>query len=145
MEYKLVKSSNDDIERLIEYKKRNIYEYAPELSEEEHLKIKNYVESHIPKDIDDYYNIVVDGKVVGCLFVVNKDDGKLLDEIYLEEDYRGLGIGTDIIKNVLKENDIVYLWAYKDNVRAVSLYKRLGFVVIEDSDFRYHMKYSKNN
>lgn len=145
MEYKLVKSSNDDIERLIEYKKRNIYEYAPELSKEEHLKIKNYVESHIPKDIDDYYNIVVDGKVVGCLLVVNKDDGKLLDEIYLEEDYRGLGIGTDIIKNVLKENDIVYLWAYKDNVRAVSLYKRLGFVVIEDSDFRYHMKYSKNN
>lgn len=145
MEYKLVKSSNDDIERLIEYKKRNIYEYAPELSKEEHLKIKNYVENHIPKDIDDYYNIVVDGKVVGCLLVVNKDDGKLLDEIYLEEDYRGLGIGTDIIKNVLKENDIVYLWAYKDNVRAVSLYKRLGFVVIEDSDFRYHMKYSKNN
>ena len=145
MKYNLVKANVTDIDRLIEYKKNTIYEYAPELSDDEHLKIKNYVNSCVPKDIDNYYNIVVDGKAVGSLLVVNKDDGKLLDEIYLEEDYRGLGIGTDIIRNILKENDIVYLWAYKDNVRAVSLYKRLGFVIIEDSDCRYHMKYTKNN
>ena len=35
MEYKLLTSSNKDINRLIEYKKRTIYEYAKDLSNEE--------------------------------------------------------------------------------------------------------------
>ena len=52
---------------------------------------------------------------VGCLLVTKKDDGVILDEIYLEEEYRNKGIGTEIIKNILKNNFIVYLWVYKKN------------------------------
>lgn len=33
MDYKLIKSSNDDIEKLIDYKKKTIFEYAKDLSE----------------------------------------------------------------------------------------------------------------
>lgn len=115
MEYKLLTSSNKDINRLIEYKKRTIYEYAKDLSNEEIDKINKYVTSEVPKLINDYCNIVVDNKIVGCLLLTNKDDGKLLDEIYLEEEYRDKGIGTKIIKNILNNNDIVYLWVYKEN------------------------------
>ena len=32
MDYKLIKSSNDDIEKLIDYKKKTIFEYAKDLS-----------------------------------------------------------------------------------------------------------------
>ena len=35
MNYKLIKSSSDDIEKLINYKKKIIYEYAKDLSENE--------------------------------------------------------------------------------------------------------------
>ena len=35
MNYKLVNSSINDIEKLIEYKKRTIFEYAKDLSEDE--------------------------------------------------------------------------------------------------------------
>ena len=142
--YKLVKSRESNIEKLIEYKKRTIYEYAEKLSDEEINKINNYVENNIPKIIDNYYNIIVDEKIVGCLLLTNKDDGKLLDEIYLEEQYRNQGIGTDIIKNILKQNNIVYLWVYKKNTKAIKLYKKLGFNIIEETDTRYYMKYKRS-
>ena len=143
MEYKLLTSSNKDINRLIEYKKRTIYEYAKDLSNEEIDKINKYVTSEVPRLINDYCNIIVDNKIVGCLLLTNKDDGKLLDEIYLEEDYRDKGIGTKIIKNVLNNNDIVYLWVYKENEKAISLYKKLEFYVIKETESRYYMKYNK--
>ena len=143
MDYKLIKSSNDDIEKLIDYKKKTIFEYAKDLSENEINKINNYVKNNVPKLLNNYSNIVVDNKVVGCLLLTDKDDGTLLDEIYLEEKYRNKGIGTNIIKEVINNNDIIYLWVYKENVQAISLYKKLGFNVIEETESRYYMKYSK--
>lgn len=143
MEYKLSTSSNKDINRLIEYKKRTIYEYAKDLSNEEIDKINKYVTSEVPKLINDYCNIIVDNKIVGCLLLTNKDDGKLLDEIYLEEEYRNKGIGTEIINDILNNNDIVYLLVYKENEKAISLYKKLKFNVIEENESRYYMKYNK--
>ena len=143
MEYKLSTSSNKDINRLIEYKKRTIYEYAKDLSNEEIDKINKYVTSEVPKLINDYCNIIVDNKIVGCLLLTNKEDGKLLDEIYLEEEYRNKGIGTEIINDILNNNDIVYLWVYKENEKAISLYKKLEFNVIEETESRYYMKYNK--
>ena len=143
MKYELVKSSNKDIDRLIEYKKRTIFEYAKDLSKEEINKINNYVTNEVPELINDYCNIVVDNKTVGCLLLTKKDDGKLLDEIYLEEEYRNKGIGTSILKEVISSNDIVYLWVYKKNIQAISLYKKLGFIVIDETESRYYMKCSK--
>ena len=143
MEYKLLKSSSNDVNRLIEYKKRTIYEYAKDLSDKEINKINRYIASEVPKLIDVYCNIMVDNKIIGCLLLTNKDDGKLLDEIYLEKVYRNKGIGTEIIRDILSNNDIVYLWVYKKNDKAISLYRKLGFNVIEETESRYYMKYNK--
>ena len=143
MKYELIKSSNKDINRLIEYKKQIIYKYANDLSNEEIDKINNFVTIEVKKLLNDYFNIIVDNKIVGCLLLTNKDDAKLLGGIYLEEEYRNKGIGTDIIKNILNNNDIVYLWVYKENEKAVSLYKKLGFSIIEETESRYYMKYYK--
>ena len=143
MEYKLLKSSSNDVNRLIEYKKRTIYEYTKDLSDEEINKINRYITSEVPKLINVYCNIMVDNKIIGCLLLTNKDDGKLLDEIYLEKVYRNKGIGTEIIRDILSNNDIVYLWVYKKNDKAISLYRKLGFNVIEETESRYYMKYNK--
>ena len=143
MEYKLLKSSSNDVNRLIEYKKRTIYEYAKDLSAEEINKINRYITREDPKLINVYCNIMVDNKIIGCLLLTNKDDGKLLDEIYLEKVYRNKGIGTEIIRDILSNNDIVYLWVYKKNDKAISLYRKLGFNVIEETESRYYMKYNK--
>ena len=143
MKYELVKSSVSDIDKLINYKRNTLYEYAHDLRDDEITKIENYVKDTVPKLLDNYFNIVVDGKIVGCLLVTLKDDGVLLDEIFIEEEYRNFGIGTSIINKVINDNDIIYLWVYKENVNAIKLYKRIGFNIIEDSDIRYYMKYCK--
>ena len=64
MEYKLSKSSEKDINRLIEYKNRTIYQYAKDLSNEEIDRINKYVTSEVPRLINDYCNIIVDNKII---------------------------------------------------------------------------------
>lgn len=129
MEYKLLKSTSNDINRLIEYKKRTIYEYAKDLSDEEINKINRYIASEVPKLIDVYCNIMVDNKIIGCLLLTNKDDGKLLDEIYLEKVYRNKGIGTEIIRDILSNNDIVYLWVYKKMIKLYHYIENLDLML----------------
>ena len=143
--YQKKKSNKNDIERLIEYKKETTYEYATNLTLEEKNEIDKYLFDEVKEKFDYYYNIVVNNKVVGCLLLTNNDNGKLLDELYLEEEYRNNKIGTDIIKNILNRNDVVYLWVYKLNTKAISLYKRLGFQIMEETETRYYMKYSRVN
>ena len=144
MKYELINSSKNDIERLIKYKKETIYEFANNLSEEEINRINNYIITSVPKLLDNYLDIVINNKVIGCVLITNKDDGKLLDEIYIEEKFRNKGIGTSIIKDIIRENSIVYLWVYKENKQAISLYKKLGFKVIDETDSRYYMKHNNS-
>ena len=139
--YKLDNANETDISKLIEYKLRSIFSYAKNLPKEEINKITSYVQNSIPKKIKNYRIVCVDNKKVGCILLENKDDGVLLDEIYLEENYRNKGIGSNIINKIISENNIIYLWVYKLNIRAISLYRRLGFKVIQEDENRYYMKF----
>ena len=141
MNYRLVNATKRDILKLIEYKLESIFDYAENLSLEEINQINDYVKSNVPKELNNYKVICIDDKKVGCLLITNKDDGVLLDEIYLEEKYRNKGIGTSIIKEILSNYNIVYLWVYKLNTKALSLYKELGFKIINETKTRYYMKY----
>ena len=139
--YKLEKSTTKDIDRLIEYKKQTILAFEKDITEEQYNKVMNYIVNDINENLDKCRNIVLDDKIIGMVMLTDKDDGKLLDELYIEEEYRNQGIGTDIIKNILKENKIVYLWVYKANEKAISLYNRLGFKVVDETEYRYLERY----
>lgn len=143
MVYELIKAEKFDIDKLIEYKENTIFEYADNLTHKETENIKKYVREQVPKQINNYKMILIDSKKIGCLLVKKHTDGVLLDEIYLEKDYRNQGIGTNIIKQVIDNNKIVYLWVYKSNKNAISLYKKLGFAILDDTESRYYMKYEK--
>ncbi len=141
IKYSLVKATTDNIELLIKYKLLTILKYAKDLSKEELNKIKEYVNSSVAMEISNYQLVVVDEKIIGCILVSDYEDGKLLDEIYLEDRYRNKGIGSRLIKDVLRNNAIVYLWVYKDNKEAIDLYERLGFLFYEETETRYKMVY----
>ena len=141
--YKLVKASKKDIPRLIQYKKNIIYMYSKDLSEDERNKIDEYVITNLNETIKDYFNIIVDDKIIGSACIKKSENAKLLDEIYLEKEFRNKGIGTDIIRKIIENNKNVYLWVYKKNKKAVLLYKRLGFTIEEETESRYYMNYDK--
>lgn len=144
MKYILEKASKDNIEYLIKCKLSSILEYTNELSKDEIINIKNYVNKTIPLQINNYKIIMINNRMAGCILVELKDNRILLDEIYIENDYRNKGIGTDIIRNVLLDNREVYLWVWKLNRKAVNLYKKLGFYILEETETRYYMKNDKN-
>ena len=140
--YKLENASIKDIERIKKYKLNTIFEYAKDLNKEEVEKINNYVNKTISNQIFEYKNIVLNNIIVGSFLITKNENGLLLDEIFIEEQYRNKGIGTSIIKDVVsKSNSNVYLWVYKDNIKAVNLYNKIGFNIKEETDSRYYMEY----
>ena len=140
--YKLENASIKDIERIKKYKLNTIFEYAKDLDKKEVEKINNYVNKTIPKQIFEYKNIVLNNIIVGSFLTTKNENGLLLDEIFIEEKYRNKGIGTSIIKDVVsKSNSNVYLWVYKDNIKAFNLYNKIGFNIKEETDSRYYMEY----
>ena len=141
--YKLKLSSKKDIDILIKYKLNSILKYASNLTNKELDEINTYVKDNVPNQINNYKLINIDGNIVGCILVENKDNGVIIDELYIEEKYRNNGIGTDLINNVISNNNTVYLWVYKLNVNAIRLYKRLGFKIIKETENRYYMQFNK--
>lgn len=140
--YKLIKASKKDIPRLVQYKKDIIYMYSKDLAEDEKGNINEYVITSVNEMFKDYYNIIIDDKIIGSVCIGDLENAKLLDEIYLEKEFRNKGIGTDIIRKIIENNESVYLWVYKKNKKAVLLYKRLGFKIIDETESRYYMEYN---
>ena len=140
--YKLENASIKDIERIKKYKLNTIFQYAKDLDKDEVEKINNYVNKTISNQIFEYKNIVLNNIIVGSFLITKNENGLLLDEIFIEEQYRNKGIGTSIIKDVVsKSNSNVYLWVYKDNIKAFNLYNKIGFNIKEETDSRYYMEY----
>ena len=107
LKYNLINATNKDTDYIKKSKLYNIFTYADDLQKDEVMRINNYVDEHIPVEITDYKIIMCNKNKVGCLLVAKKDDGAILDEIYLEEEYRNKGIGTDIIKNIFHPLTII--------------------------------------
>ncbi|MDD4706067.1 MAG: GNAT family N-acetyltransferase [Bacilli bacterium] len=144
MKYKLKYAKDENLELLIKYKLKTIYEYAENLSDEEIEKINKYVKNNVLKQIHDYKIININNNIVGSLLVLKYLDGILIDELYLNEEYRNKKIGSSIILDILNSNKIVYLWVYKNNKKGTKLYKKLGFNIIEETVNRFLMKFSKS-
>ena len=142
--YKLENASIKDIERIKKYKLNTIFEYAKDLDKEEVERINNYVNEIVPKQILEYKNIILNNIVVGSFLLTKNEPGLLLDEIFIEKQYRNKGLGASIIKDIIsKTNNNVYLWVYKDNIKAINLYNKLGFNIKEETGSRYYMEYIK--
>lgn len=140
--YRLINASSNDIERIKYYKLKTIVDYANNLSDDEMKEIDNYICESVLSLINDYKNIIYNNKIIGSFLVENIDKGLLLDEIFIEEEYRNMGFGSSIINELILENDDnIYLWVYKNNVKALKLYQELGFTIKDETASRYYMEY----
>lgn len=147
IDYSISSAREEDTMLLIRYKLSTIYEFAGTLEQEEKDRIDRYVKEEVPASLSKY-NIVKDNgdnDVIGAFLVDDYDNGKILDEIYIEDKYRNKGIGSSIINNIINQHSVAYLWVYKMNEKAISLYKKFGFKVVEETETRYFMKYDKSN
>jgi len=85
--------------------------------------------------------IILDGERIGRLYVDRRSDEIRLIDIALLPAYRNMGIGSELIGILLKEAQRVEKPVrihVEQNNPAMQLYKRLGFVMIEEGDI-YHL------
>lgn len=145
--FELIKATAKDLDLIIDFKYKTIIESDVDntISDEEKKIIIKYITRNSRKHLDEYKLILVNQDIVGTYMVCKYGDGMLIDEIYLLEAYRGKGIGTNIINDIIKTHNRIYLWVYQSNIRAVNLYKKIGFKIIETTTSRYKMLYQKEN
>jgi ribosomal protein S18 acetylase RimI-like enzyme len=81
-----------------------------------------------------FFVIEDSGKIVGAvslLFLVSTALGgkvALLEDIILEKDSRGKGLGTKLLDHVIQNGFLrITVLIDKDNIVAQSLYKKMGF------------------
>ena len=93
---------------------------------------------------DEVQIITVGGRDVGFLHVEENHGGISLAQIHVEAPYRSRGIGTMLIKDLLRDARVkskpVSLSVVKHNP-AQRLYERLGFKVIGEDETKLHMRW----
>jgi ribosomal protein S18 acetylase RimI-like enzyme len=91
--------------------------------------------------------IVVDGLDAGWLHVIESADSIYLGQLYLAPSLQNRGIGTAIVRELrdkaTQAGKAVTLDVMKNN-RARSLYERLGFGVVGESEYKLKMRWQEN-
>lgn len=83
-----------------------------------------------------WYHIKVDGKYIGAIWLEKEstDNFSVLGIFIADEEYRNRGIGTEAIKLIIEtalpniDANKVLLRVREENKRAISCYKKVGFV-----------------
>ncbi|MCD9470814.1 GNAT family N-acetyltransferase [Photobacterium phosphoreum] len=89
---------------------------------------------------NDYYDKIMEVGNIGCYYVNNKIIGLVIfydnqdiaqiTLVAVDPKYRGKGIASKIINSVLNEiNKSTRIITWESNVRAICLYKKLGFKI----------------
>ncbi len=135
------KATESDIQAIYEFNKYLIDRYE-NVQNIEYDKVLSWVQRKIETYIEEYQRILFDGELAGYYRFHQDGDKMELDDLYIFPQYRNQQIGTTIIEKCLLETDLpVYLFVFIKNTKAVELYKRIGFEIVETiQDSRYIMQ-----
>ena len=89
--------------------------------------------------------ITIAQKDIGYYQLEEDDKHVIVCDLIIDQNYQGIGIGSSILKEIIEasivKNQVIKLGVFKMNQRAMKLYRRLGFKVVEESETHYMMKY----
>lgn len=112
---------------------------------------ENYQRNEFDKDfssISQFSVVEVNGEFAGFIQSFRCSECLNLVEIHLMPEYRGMGIGSNILCDLQKLSANlkirICIGCFKENYRAKALYQRLGFIQISESETHYMLEYSKN-
>ena len=117
-----------------------IFEQARELIERyedpdlvEIPKVLSWMEKKIHSEISGYTRVLHNGEIVGYFHLDKSQTPAELDDFYVLPAHRGQGIGSEILEILFSEmNTPIFLYVFKENLPAMRLYEKMGFVYSED-------------
>jgi ribosomal protein S18 acetylase RimI-like enzyme len=90
--------------------------------------------------------ICVNGSDVGWMQLSELDEGLHLDQLHLVEAYRGRGIGTQVMKDLLslaQSRDLPFRLNVMRANSAIEFYRGLGFAVVGEDNEKYQMQWTQ--
>lgn len=113
---------------------------------------QNFSEENLIREISnpnfEYFLIFYDDKLAGYSKIIfNSENENItsknvtkMERLYLLEEFYGLNLGAALLEfniKIAKENNQIGIWlaVWVENHRAISFYKKIGFVKVGDFDF----------
>ena len=97
--------------------------------------VRRWFASHVVQELELWLAESVDREVVGMLVL----DGPWVDQLYLDPDWIGRGIGTRLIEFAKNQRPAgLRLWTFASNRRAQRFYERNGFLEVQRTDGRHN-------
>ena len=108
----------------------------------EKLTPKKDISNYVNKHLKDTKIIKKNDQVIGIVIYYKENSKYLLDLIYIKDKYQNLGIGHNIIKNLIdnQKKNKTQIEVFKSNIKAIKLYKNLGFQIISETKNKYIME-----
>ena len=131
MELEFKNAEVSDINIIYELSK-NLIDTYENIDEIEYEKVLEWVKKKITKCINEYTCVCLDNQVVAYYHFQLVEDKMELDDLYVLSNYQNQGIGSKILEKCCEESNIpIFLYVFSKNTRAIALYERFGFKVIE--------------
>lgn len=154
---KLIRAVPDDLEKIRKIGMDTIVETFAKSNEDEDTEIylkESFSKEKILKEIQDpdseFYLAELDGKVIGYLKInfskaqknVKDADSLEIERIYVLKEFHGKGVGKilfDKAHSIAVKLKLKYIWlgVWEFNYRALSFYKKNGFIEFDKHVFRY--------
>ena len=144
MDYKIRFATCDDYDLIYNLKKENLRPYVEKIwGWDENYQVKDFAKKF--NYIQHFFVIEVHDKFAGFLQFHFEYPYFEVENIHLHSEYRGNGIGSDILRNFQKvcisQKTKIRLECFKENRRAKSLYQKLGFIQTGETDTHYVLEY----
>lgn len=93
-------------------------------------------ETHIDGSDNYYFLYLKKNKVIMSYHITNDGKFTIIWGLYIQPEYRGKGLSYIAIKDMIKDNPILYLQV-KKNSFVKKIYKKMGFVFYEKADHNF--------
>lgn len=144
MDYKIRTATPDDHDLIYTLKSQSVRPYVE--------KIWGWDVRYQQKDFDSDFSqmeqfkvIEIMGKFIGFVQCYLEHSCYHVVEVHLLPEYRGKGIGSDILKALqgicIAQDRKIQIGCFKENGRAKNLYEKLGFIQIGETETHYILEY----
>lgn len=120
-------AGEEDIPVLFHMAKELIDAYE-DLSSIDYDRVLAWVKRKITQNITSYICVYALDKKVGFYRLAREPEGTELDDFYILPEYRGKGIGSEILQKIVNEAPKpIFLYVFTANTGAIRLYRRFAF------------------